>query len=217
MMFTPGVARARNILIYVCAFTLIFISLVSFFVSTSSSWRKTSNINDVPTRRVALVLGTSPWTVDGEANQYFAARMNGAAELYFSGKVDRLLVSGDNRTDHYNEPIKMKNALVALGVPQEDIILDYAGRDTLDSVLRTRDIFGVTDPVIVTQRFHADRAVVMAEWNGMDAVAFIVPDGARRDVRLKLAVREVLARIKMLLELVLGRNMHIPGEYEPIE
>lgn len=212
----PGLARVRNKIIFFCALVLVLVSAVSFCVSASFPWRKFADIKNIPERRVVLVLGTSPWTLEGDVNQYFAARMNGAAQLYFAGKVDRLLVSGDNRTDHYNEPIKMKNALVALGIPAEDITLDYAGRDTLDSILRTRDIFGVTDPIIVTQRFHADRALVMAEWNGMDAIAYVVPDGGRRDIRLKLALREVFARIKMLFELMFSREMHISGAYEPI-
>jgi SanA protein len=162
------------------------------------------------------VLGTSPFSIDGGTNEYYAARIQGAADLYFAEKVDTLLVSGDNRTNRYNEPAKMQKSLMAIGVPPEAIVLDYAGRDTLDSVLRAREIFGVVDPIIVTQRFHADRALYMSSWNGMDSVAYIVPDGTRRLVRLKLAVRELFARSKMLFELVFSREMHISGPRVPI-
>ena len=94
---------------------------------------------------VALVLGASPWSPDGSESEHFAGRMQAAAELYHSGRARHLLVSGANPAPNYNEPLKMRNALIALGVPDSAITQDFAGRRTLDSVIRAREIFGHID------------------------------------------------------------------------
>jgi SanA protein len=125
---------------------------------------------------VALVLGCSPTVGGGYTNPFFATRIQAAAELFRLGKVDYLLVSGDNRRRDYDEPSAMKEALVAAGVPQNRIYCDYAGRRTLDSVVRAGDVFGQGNIIVVSQEFHNQRAIFIAQHRGIDAIGFNAPD-----------------------------------------
>lgn len=171
---------------------------------------------DMPPRPVAIVFGTSPFASGGEPNSYFLLRMNTTAGLYHAGKIQQIIVTGDNRAITYNEPRAMRKALEDRGVPPGVIHEDYAGRDTLDSVLRARDVFGVMEPLYITQRFHADRAIAMAVWHGIPAEAYIVPETGGLYIRTKLYVREYFARIKMAYELIAGAQPAIVGKYAPV-
>lgn len=126
---------------------------------------------EVPHHRVGIVLGCSP-TFQGRPNLFFLTRMDAAAELYKAHAVDRLLVSGDNSRVDYDEPTAMMEALVKRGVPAEHIVRDYAGFRTLDSMARARAVFGLSDAVVVTDRFHLARSLYLAQHEGIDAVGF---------------------------------------------
>jgi SanA protein len=170
----------------------------------------------IPTNDVALVLGTSRLTVRGNPNLHFTQRINAAAALYKSGKVRHLIVSGDNSVKHYDEPTDMREALAAAGVPTNAITCDYAGFRTLDSVVRAKTVFGLTNLTIVTEEFHCPRALWIAQHCGLNAVAYAAPDlSARWSVRVK--VREVLARTLCALDLyVLNRQPKFPGPPETL-
>ncbi len=127
---------------------------------------------DVPSRSVAIVLGAGLWP-DGSLTPVLADRVAIAADLYHAGTVQKLLCSGDNRFVDYNEPQRMLEYAVSLGVPEEAIVLDYAGRRTYDTCYRARDIFGLERVVVVTQRFHAARALYLCDALGVDAVAVL--------------------------------------------
>lgn len=127
---------------------------------------------DVPLRSVAIVLGAGLWP-DGSLTPVLADRVAIAADLYHAGTVQKLLCSGDNRFVDYNEPQRMLEYAVSLGVPDEAIVLDYAGRRTYDTCYRARDIFGLERVVVVTQRFHAARALYLCDALGVDAVAVL--------------------------------------------
>ncbi len=127
---------------------------------------------DVPPRSVAIVLGAGLWP-DGSLTPVLADRVTTAADLYHAGTVQKLLCSGDNRFVDYNEPQRMLEYAVSLGVPEEAIVLDYAGRRTYDTCYRARDIFGLERVVVVTQRFHAARALYLCDALGVDAVAVL--------------------------------------------
>ncbi|MBE9472697.1 MAG: YdcF family protein [Chloroflexi bacterium] len=127
---------------------------------------------DVPPRSVAIVLGAGLWP-DGSLTPVLADRVITAADLYHAGTVQKLLCSGDNRFVDYNEPQRMLEYAVSLGVPEEAIVLDYAGRRTYDTCYRARDIFGLERVVVVTQRFHAARALYLCDALGVDAVAVL--------------------------------------------
>jgi SanA protein len=166
----------------------------------------------VPANRVGLLLGCSPRLADGRRNLYFDLRIRAAAELYRAGKVRYVLASGDNGTKGYDEPGEMKAALVAAGVPEDRIALDYAGFRTLDSVVRAKKVFGEERFTVISQRFHNERAVYLARENGIDAVGFNARDvggAAGRFTRL----REIGARVKAVLDVhVLRTRPRFLGE-----
>ncbi|WP_206171034.1 SanA/YdcF family protein [Phragmitibacter flavus] len=156
-------------------------------------------VDEVPARLVGLVLGTAP-KVGIRDNLFFTTRMEAAAKLYHAGKVQYLIVSGDNARAGYNEPAEMKKALVKAGVPAERVYCDYAGFRTLDSVVRAKKVFGMEEFMVIAQRFHNERALYIARRNGMpDVVAF---DAAMPAVNTgwKVRVREVGARMMAVLD-----------------
>jgi SanA protein len=152
----------------------------------------------VPAGGVGLVFGCDD-LVDGRENLFFRYRIDAAAELWHAGKLSCVIVSGDNRTKHYNEPERMKRALVAAGVPAEKIVCDYAGLRTLDSVVRAKEIFGVENVVFISQRFQNERAAYLAEANGMRFAGFNARD-VDGNGGMKVRMREILARVKMWLD-----------------
>ncbi len=156
----------------------------------------------VPHNRVGLVLGTSNRLRNGNPNPFFNYRIAAAASLYQQKKIDYLVVSGDNRRKDYNEPEMMKTALVQRGVPANRIYMDYAGLRTLDSVVRCSKIFGQSRFTIISQAFHNQRALFIAQHYGLDAVGFNAEDVTGRN-GVKVQLREMLARVKVFLDLYL--------------
>lgn len=124
-------------------------------------------VETIPENRVGVLLGTSPKLRGGRPNLYFNYRITAAVELFQAGKISRILVSGDNRCMNYNEPVEMRKALIAHGIPDSVIVMDFAGIRTLDSVIRAKKVFGQDRFTIISQRFHNERAPVYcrAEWN----------------------------------------------------
>jgi len=197
----------------ICVLAAIIAS--AHLVRSAASGRIYRSAQDVPARRVGLVLGCSRTLPDGRYNLFFAYRIDAAVELYEAGKVEYLLVSGDNHVKGYNEPAQMKEALTERGVPEDAIQCDYAGFSTLDSVVRARDVFGQESLTIVSQEFHARRAVFVAQTKYIDAVGYCARDvtGA---AGLKTHLREHLARVKAVLDVyVLKTAPRFLGE--PIE
>ncbi len=156
----------------------------------------------VPHNRVGLVLGTSNRLRNGSPNPFFNYRIAAAVSLYQQKKIDYLVVSGDNSQKNYNEPEMMKTALVKRGVPANRIYMDYAGLRTLDSVVRCRRIFGQSRFTIISQAFHNQRALFIAQHYGLKAVGFNAEDVTGRN-GLKVQMREMLARVKVFLDLYL--------------
>ncbi|HLP77219.1 MAG TPA: ElyC/SanA/YdcF family protein [Candidatus Paceibacterota bacterium] len=171
---------------------------------------------DIPQNEVALVLGTGKLTAGGRPNLHFRQRIEAAAALYRSGKVQHLLVSGDNHVKGYDEPSDMRDALVAAGVPTNAITCDYAGFRTLDSIVRANEVFELSRVTIVSEEFHCPRALWIARKHGLDAVAFAAPDlGFRWSAKVK--AREALARAWCGIDLyVLHRDPKFTGPREPI-
>ncbi len=140
-------------------------------------------VETAPPRRVAIVFGAAIWA-DGRPSPVLADRVQTAADLYHAGLVEKLLMTGDNRFVNYNEPKAMGDYAQSLGVPADDIVLDYAGRRTYDSCYRARYIFGVRDAILVTQSYHLDRALFTARSLGIDAV------GVGSDLREYTQIRQ---------------------------
>jgi SanA protein len=177
---------------------------------------KTYLPSEAPNAPVALVLGAG-LNRDGTPGVVLQDRVETASELYFSGKVQKLLMSGDNSTQYYDEPGAMKEYALSLGVPEEDIVLDFAGRRTYDSCYRARAIFGLEELIVVTQAFHLPRAMFLC--NAFDINASGVPaDDANYQLRSYTYwwIREVLASIKAYWDVFISHPIPILGEPEPI-
>lgn len=155
-------------------------------------------IQFLPTRSVGLVMGTAKYYRTGVINQFYQYRLQGALQLYKSGKIKYLLLSGDNAQPSYNEPRTMKRDFIASGVFPQDIILDYAGFRTLDSIVRTHKVFNTNNFIIITQRFHCERALFIALYFGIQAACYAVPSPKKM---LLTRLREVLARINLITDL----------------
>jgi SanA protein len=160
----------------------------------------------MPENEVGLVLGCSPFASSGGPNPQFHGRMQAAAELYKLGKLKRLIVSGANPDSRYNEPKKMREALLELGVPSEAMVLDYAGDSTFDSITRAQVVFGLQRVTVVTQKYHAYRALFLARKTGVQAVAYAAPLANRGGPGLRHPPREILARLLAVLDLFVLRT-----------
>ena len=168
-------------------------------------------IEDATPNDVALVLGTSKRTSSGGENRFFKERMTTAAALHKNGVIKHILVSGDNGSNYYNEPIDMLNALGDLNIPDSAVSLDYAGFRTLDSVVRSKEVFGQQKLTIITQQFHCYRSLFIADFFGIEAVAVSADDGG--PIGNSLAFREVIARTVAVLDLyVFQRKPRFLGE-----
>ncbi|MFW5724860.1 MAG: SanA/YdcF family protein [Bacteroidota bacterium] len=191
---------------------LIFILVASNLIIIFSSRKLLfNNIQDIPPHQVAIVLGTSRQLKSGQPNPYFHYRISAAAELYHSGKVQYMILSGDNRTRYYNEPEQMRRELVAYHVPDSAMYLDYAGLRTLDSMVRSHEIFGQDSIIVVSQKFHNQRAIFLARTKGIRAVGFNATDlDSRQGVRTN--VREIFARVKVFYDLITRKQPRHLGE-----
>lgn len=173
-------------------------------------------IQNAPIRRVAVVFGAGLGR-DGRPSPVLRDRVRTAATLYQQGKVEKLLMSGDNRFVYYNEPGAMKAYALELGVPEEAIVLDYAGRRTYDTCYRARDIFQVQQIILVTQRFHLPRAIYLCNHLGVNAV------GVPSDIRQYSAgsiffwnLRELPATLTALWEIHVSHPIPVLGDPEPV-
>lgn len=170
-----------------------------------------SDISSVEQNNVALVLGTSKYVSTNKVNTYYLNRIEAAYDLYRAGKINYILVSGDNRSHRYNEPKTMFEDLVTLGVPKEKVYLDYAGFRTYDSIVRANKVFGQSEFIIVSQRFHNERAIFVARSKGIDAVAYNAAN-VKLSFRLVQFPREMLSRALMCFDLIIGRHPRFYGE-----
>ena len=164
----------------------------------ASSGRLFTEVANVPATEVGLVFGTTD-RVSGRENLYFRYRIEAAVRLWKAGKIKTVIVSGDNRTRYYNEPEKMRQALIDRGIPQERIICDSAGLRTLDSVVRAKVIFGANPILFISQRFQNQRAIYLAKANGIEAFGYNARD-VEAHVGLRTQIREIGARFKMWLD-----------------
>ena len=180
-------------------------------ISNSAKFFVFDSLESVPYNRVGLVLGASERGRRGGPNPYFQKRIEAAAALYHAGKVEHLLLSGDNGREGYNEPEDMRRALITAGVDSTRITLDFAGFRTLDSVVRAREVFGQERFTIVSQRWHNERAIHIAQQLGVAAIGYNAPDVGRTQ-GLRTQLREKLARVKVFFDLAFGVEPHFLGE-----
>jgi SanA protein len=177
---------------------------------------KVYSATDVPIRRVAIVFGAGLWR-NGSPTPVLADRVTQAANLYFAGKVEKLLMSGDNRFVDYNEPEAMRQLAVSLGVPNDAIVLDYAGRRTYDTCYRAKVIFKVDQAILVTQAFHMPRAIYLCNRLGVDSLGVDSDlQTYRKSSLLYWNARELFATAAALWDVNIGHPIPVLGKQEPI-
>lgn len=214
-MVADIIKRVKHFLSFItlgCASLAAFIFLVKVVFAAASMPYTFDTVEEAPLTQAVLIPGAAVLR-NGGLSSVFQARVDVAMELYRAGKVDKILVSGDNSTVSHNEVNPVRNYLLAKGIPTEDIFLDHAGFDTYSSMYRARDVFGVESVIISTQSFHLPRAVVIARALGMSAY------GMRADVDNLLFrnhVREAFANVKAVANLAVGRTPKFLGEPIPI-
>ena len=169
------------------------------------------NIDSIPQNKAGLLLGTSKLLRSGLPNQYFQNRIQATVDLYKAGKIEVVVISGDNSREGYNAPEDMKSELMQRGIPEDKIYLDYAGFRTLDSVVRMEKIFGQKSFTIISQKFHNQRAIYIAHAKGLQAVGYNAED-VNAYSGFKTQLREKFARVKLFLDLWTGKNPKFLGE-----
>jgi vancomycin permeability regulator SanA len=192
--------------------TFLLPRLITFIYSQPRTYRA----DGVPQKRVAIVFGAGLLR-DGSPTAVLRDRVKTAVELYQGGKVEKLLMSGDNSSIYYNEPESMRQYALSLGVPDESIVLDYAGRRTYDTCYRAHRIFGLEEVILVTQRFHLPRAIYTCNMLGLPAIGVIADQREYRQRSLLFwNLRETVASLVALWEIHYSKPEPILGDPEPI-
>ena len=195
---------------------LLLLIIGNAVIDTYSGNYSYNDIENVPANKTGLVPGTSKYLATGDDNPYFRNRIRSAVELYESGKIEFIIVSGDNSEIYYNEPRDMKKELMSLGIPESHIFQDYAGFSTLDAVVRAKEIFGQQSFTVISQEFHNNRAIFLGRMKGLEVSGYNAED---LDVFLgfKTRLRELFARVKVYVDLIFNKQPKFLGEKIKIE
>ena len=191
--------------------SVLFVCCANHKIETETKNFVSYDIQKLPNEKVGLLLGTSKILKSGWKNLYFFNRIDAAEQLYKSGKIKYILISGDNSTKDYSEPEDMQAELLKRGIPADKIVLDFAGFRTLDSVVRAKEIFGQNSFIIISQKFHNERAVFLAQHYGIKAYGFNAKD-VNKYFGFKTKVREYFARAKVFVDFLLGVEPKFGGE-----
>ena len=191
--------RAFWALILVIVAGLAVVAGCELAVYSASKGRVYSDVDEIPHRKVGLLLGTNPKGRRGGVNLFYNHRIDAAVELYEAGKVDRFIISGAKKGSDYYEPQAMREALVIRGVPDSILVLDGEGFHTIESIVRAKEVFGVDTLTIVSQEFHNRRSLYMAKRNGLDAIAYNAANTTILRWRIIMFLRERASRVKAVL------------------
>ena len=195
---------------------LISLFSVDYWVKSFASDKCSFQLSKIKSSKIGLLLGTSKYTKSGKENLYYNNRIDAAVKLFMNGKIKFILISGDNSSKEYNEPQMMKNDLMLRGVPASKIYLDYAGFRTLDSIERCKEVFGEADVIVISQKFHNERAIFLADSFGIKMQGFNAKD-VKKYFGFMTAVREKFARLKLLFDLATGKKSKYLGNKIKIE
>lgn len=195
--------KLLRLLLAIFLLGLLSVLIPNYLITSNANQKTFDSINVIPKNKVGVILGASKYTSYGYINLYYKYRIEAAVKLYESGKVDFLLVSGDNSSKHYDEPSTFKEDLIAAGIPQEKIFLDYAGFRTLDSMARAKAIFGQESITVISQKFHNERAIFLAEHFKINVIGYNAKDVSSR-YGLSTNLREYLARTKSIMDIIFG-------------
>lgn len=205
----------KRILLFATAPLLLLLIVVfgcHFIVVANASSRTFDSVDNIPHNRYGLLLATSPITPAGEKNPPFDARIDAATELFKAGKIDYIIASGGNytatETFGCNEPIAIRDSLVARGIPIEAVLLDYEGTRTLNSIAKVKKQINIDSITFISQKYHNQRAIYLADHYDIFAVGYNAdnsPDGSQR---FKNSVREYFARVKLFVDIISGKDFN---------
>lgn len=202
-----------RLLCCVCAVLLIFCVVIDQAISFYVRDRIFDQADEIPYRPYAVVLGTSKYVATGRTNDYYTYRLEAAKTLVDHQKVSYLLLSGDNRTQQYNEPRTMLRDLRKMGIPEDHLFQDFAGFRTLDSIVRANKVFQVPAYTIISQKFHCERALLIAKYYDINAICFVAK---QPKTYFTVRIREMFARVKAIFDLIIGVQPYFLGEPEPL-
>ena len=200
-------------LILTLALTIL---LSNYTISSYAEGKTFDQVSEIPENRVGIVLGTSKKLVGGNFNLFYRFRIEATVKLFKAKKIKFVLVSGDNSTKYYNEPETIKQDLIEAGIPSEKLFLDYAGFRTLDSMVRAKEVFGLDEVTVISQKFHTARAIYLSEKKGLKAIGFNAKNVSGNS-GLKVLLRESLARVKVFVDLLFNTQPKFLGEQIVIE
>ncbi len=214
-----GTGHMRRKLIVVLSVALFLVAGVAFIcdrqVTDYARTRLYDNVDSIPHRKIGLILGTSPVSMwNGRRNYYFDHRIEAGAKLYKAGKVDWLVVSGGDyrRTENgFDEPVAMRDSLMKQGIDSAKIVLDYDGTRTLYSIAKMRDVYHQDSIIIISQKYHNERALYQSKQLGLDAIGFNAKTPGRRVSWWRNRGREILARVKLFVDLIRGTHTDFKG------
>jgi SanA protein len=190
---------------------LIAIVCCNRIITNTAKGKLYTSVAAIPANKVGLLLGTSKSLASGYPNYYYTYRIEAATRLLKAGKIKYLVISGDNSRKEYSEPEDMRADLMAAGIDSSVIFLDYAGFRTFDSIVRLKKIFGQDSVTIISQQFHNERALYMANKEGIAAIAFNATD-VSANIGIRVQLREKLARVKVFVDYWFGKKPHFLGE-----
>lgn len=208
---TPLYLTLLKIVGYLLSLALLVVVVSNLVIIISSYQSLYDDTADIEPHKTAIVLGTSRFLKSGNPNPYFYYRISAAAELYHAGKVQYFILSGDNRAQNYNEPEQMRREIIRYNVPDSVLYLDYAGLRTLDSMVRSREVFGQDSIIVVSQKFHNQRAIFLARTKNINAIGYNATDLDKRQ-GIRTHFREVFARVKVFSDLVTRKQPRHLGE-----
>lgn len=193
--------RISKVVFFFIILAVVSIPLANYWVNNSTKDQVYSDLAAIPKNKVGLLLGTAKYVSGGRINLYYQYRIDATIALYKAGKIEYVLISGDNSRSDYSEPEDMMADFIAAGIPKEKIYLDYAGFRTYDSIVRCREVFGEDNITVISQLFHNQRALFIANRKDIHAVAYNA-QGVSNHISIKVGIREKFARVKMLLDIL---------------
>ena len=195
-----------------------FILGLDYYIAKSSKASIYESVDRVPHTKTALLLGTAKYLAGGHTNYYYKYRIDATVKLWKAGKIDAIIVSGDNGTVYYDEATAMYDDLKSLGIPAKYITRDYAGFRTLDSIVRAKEVFGQDSIIIISQKFHLERALYIAHAKGIKAIGFRAKDFANTVWAKRMQYREYLARTKAFMDLyIFGTKPKFLGKHVSVD
>ena len=197
--------------IYLAIISFISVTLSNYVIEKNAVKKLFVETSNIPKNKVGLVLGTSKRISNGNINLYYKYRLEAAIKLFKSGKIEYIVISGDNGSKTYDEPTDFKEDLIKAGIPENKIYLDYAGFRTLDSVVRIKEIFGQKSITIISQKFHNERAIYLAEHFDINAIAYNAKDVGGKS-GFKVQLREYLARVKVFVDIIFNVKPKFLGD-----